>query len=107
MFYCMLIWFYICNSLLKFTCCEIKFIYSEKATKFCKITTLLSTGTTKDKSKVEISQNFVVFQEYMKFNFLTKFGNSGHSTFCNAIFLPPGVHLASVRSKTSAALAVL
>ena len=32
----------------------IKFIYSEKATKFCEISTLLLTGTTYDKSKVEI-----------------------------------------------------
>ena len=44
------------------------FIYSEKATKFCKISTLLLTGTTKDKSKLEISQNFVAFSEYMNFN---------------------------------------
>ena len=33
-----------------------KFIYSEKATKFCKIFTLLLTGTTYDKSKVKISK---------------------------------------------------
>ena len=45
----------------------IKFIYSEKATKFCQIPTLLLTGTTKDKNKVEILQNFVAFSEYMKF----------------------------------------
>ena len=32
----------------------IKFIYSEKATKFCEISSLLLTGTTYDKSKVEI-----------------------------------------------------
>ena len=30
----------------------VKFIYSEKATKFCKISTVDLTGTTKDKSKV-------------------------------------------------------
>ena len=45
----------------------VKFIYSEKATKFLKISTLLLTGTTWDKSKVEISQNFVAFSEYMNF----------------------------------------
>ena len=45
----------------------IKFIYSEKATKFCEIFPLLLTGTTQDKSKVKISQNFVVFSEYMNF----------------------------------------
>ena len=46
----------------------LKFIYSEKATKFCKISTLLLTGTTEDKSKVDISQTFVAFSEYMNFN---------------------------------------
>ena len=46
----------------------VKFIYSaEKATKFCKIFTLILTGTTQDKSKVKISQNFVAFSEYMNF----------------------------------------
>ena len=47
---------------------DVKFKYSEKATKFCKISTLHLTGTTKDKSKVKISQNFVAFSEYMNFN---------------------------------------
>jgi hypothetical protein len=46
----------------------LKFIYSEKATKFCEIFTLLLTGTTWDKSKVKISQNFVAFSEYMNFS---------------------------------------
>ena len=45
----------------------VKFMYSEKATKFCEIFTLLLTGTTYDKSKVKISQNFVAFSEYMNF----------------------------------------
>ena len=45
----------------------VKFIYSEKATKFCKISTLLLFVCTVDKSKVEISQNFVTFSEYMNF----------------------------------------
>ena len=45
----------------------LKLIYSEKATEFCEISTLLLTGTTQDKSKVEISQNFVAFSEYMNF----------------------------------------
>ena len=44
-----------------------KFIYSEKATKFCEISTLLLSTVHTDKSKVEISQNFVAFSEYMKF----------------------------------------
>ena len=46
----------------------LKFIYSEKATQFCEIFTLLSSVCTEDKSKVKISQNFVVFSEYMNFN---------------------------------------
>ena len=41
----------------------VKFIYSEKATKFCEISTLLLIG----KSKMEISQNFATFSEYMTF----------------------------------------
>ena len=45
----------------------IKFIYSEKATKFCEIFTLLLTVCTVVKSKVKISQNFVAFSEYMNF----------------------------------------
>ena len=43
-------------------------MYSEKATKFCEISTVLLTGTTQNKSKVEIQQNFVAFSEYMNFN---------------------------------------
>ena len=46
---------------------KVKFIYFEKATKLCEIFTLLLTGTTKDKSKVKISQKFVAFSEYMNF----------------------------------------
>ena len=42
----------------------LKFIYSEKATKFCEIVTLLLSVCTVDKSKVKISQNFVAFSEY-------------------------------------------
>ena len=47
---------------------QVKFIYSEKAKKFCEISTLLLSLCTVDKSKVEISQNFVAFSEYMNFN---------------------------------------
>ena len=46
---------------------NVKFIYSEKATKFSEISTLLLTTVHTVKSKVEISQNFVVFSEYMNF----------------------------------------
>ena len=42
----------------------VKFIYSEKATKFCEIFTLLLTVA---KSKVKILQNYVAFSEYMNF----------------------------------------
>ena len=44
------------------------YTYSEKTSKFCEIFTLLFTGTTKDKSKVNILQNFVAFSEYMNFS---------------------------------------
>ena len=46
---------------------SLKFIYSEKPTKFCKISTLLLSYVVPVKSKVEISQNFVAFSEYMNF----------------------------------------
>ena len=48
----------------------IKFIYSEKATKFCEISTLLLSYLVPVKSKLKILQNFVIFSEYM--NFKTK-----------------------------------
>ena len=44
-----------------------KFIYSEKATKFCKILTLLLSYVVPVKSKVKISQNVVAFSEYVNF----------------------------------------
>ena len=51
----------------------LKFIYSEKATKFYEIFILLLTTVHTVKSKVKISQNFVAFSEYM--NFMYKFLN--------------------------------
>ena len=42
----------------------LKFIYSEKATKFCEIFTLLLSYVVQVKSKVKISQNSVAFSEY-------------------------------------------
>ena len=45
----------------------VKFIYSEKATRFCEIFTLLLTTVHTVKSKLEILQNFVAFSEYMNF----------------------------------------
>ena len=50
----------------------IKFVYSKKATKFCKIFTLLLSIVHKNKSKVKISQNFVAFSEYMNFKDASK-----------------------------------
>ena len=48
---------------------HVKFIYSEKATKFCEISTVdLSYYVVTVKSTVQISQNFVAFSEYMNFN---------------------------------------
>ena len=46
---------------------DLKFIFSEKATKFCKIFILLLFYVVPVKSKVMISQNFVTFSEYMTF----------------------------------------
>ena len=48
----------------------IKFIYYEKATKFCKISTIDLSYAVPVKPTVEISQNFVAFSEYMNFNFM-------------------------------------
>ena len=45
----------------------LKFIYSEKATKFLEISIIDLTVTTSYKSKVEISQKNVAFSEYMNF----------------------------------------
>ena len=45
----------------------VKFIYSGEATKSCEISTLLLSVCTVDKSKMEISQNFVAFLEYVNF----------------------------------------
>ena len=50
----------------------IKFIYSEKATRFCKIFTLLLSYVVPVKSKVKISQRFVAFSEYMNFTYQGK-----------------------------------
>ena len=49
----------------------VKFIYSDKATKFCKIFTLLFTVCTVVKIKMKILQNSVVFSEYTNFNRLS------------------------------------
>ena len=46
---------------------DTNFIYSEKATKFCQVFTLLLSYVVPVKSKVKISQNFVAFSEYINF----------------------------------------
>ena len=51
-------------------------MYSEKATKFCKIFNLLLSYEVPVKSKVKISQNFVAFSEYMNFMRETNLGSS-------------------------------
>ena len=50
----------------------LKFVYSEKATKFCEIFTLLLSYVVPVQSKVKISQNIVAFSEYMNFNIVCK-----------------------------------
>ena len=59
----------------------LKFIYSEKATKFCKIFTLLLSYVVSVKRKVKISQNFVAFSEYMNFNTLLNHKNDLESIY--------------------------
>ena len=49
----------------------LKFIYSEKASRFCEIFTLLLSYGVPVKSKLIISQNFVAFSEYMNFTWKT------------------------------------
>ena len=56
------------QSLFSGTAKALKFIYSEKANKFCEISTLLLSYVVPVKSKVKISQNFVAFSEHMYFN---------------------------------------
>ena len=53
---------------------HVKFIYSEKATKFCTIFTLLLSYVAPVKSKVKILKSFVAFSEYMNFNKYFRFG---------------------------------
>ena len=45
----------------------VKFIYSEKVANFCEISTVDLSFVVTVKSKVEISQKFVAFSEYMNF----------------------------------------
>ena len=63
----------VCHRILTFRYFCLKFVYSEKATKFCEISPLLLFLCTVDKSKVEISQNFASFSENTNFNQKKKF----------------------------------
>ena len=56
----------------------IKFIYSEKATKFCEIFPLLLTVCSAFKSKRKILQYCVAFSEYMNFNKRPEQNIAGH-----------------------------
>ena len=60
----------------------VKFIYSEKATKFCEISTLLLSYVVPVKSKVEISQNFVAISEYMNFKWSWNNTKKGKNVPC-------------------------
>ena len=51
----------------------LKFVYSEKASKFCEIFPLLLSTVQTNKSKRKISQNFVTFSGYMNFKDSTVF----------------------------------
>ena len=54
--------------MLKVSQMQVKFVYSEKATKFCKLSNLILSTVHTDKSKVETSfAKFVAFSEYMNF----------------------------------------
>ena len=46
---------------------DLKFIYSEKATKFCEMFSLLFFYVVQVKSKLKILQNFLAFSEYLNF----------------------------------------
>ena len=64
---------------------HIKFIYSEKATQFCEISTVDLSYRVLVKSTVEISQNFVAFSEHMNFKIFLIFSQfiyfTGNSEF--------------------------
>ena len=67
----------------KIYCIYLKFKYSEKATKFCEISTLDLSYVVTVKSTVEISKNFVAFSQYMNFTY-----SFIYSTRTNFIFFP-------------------
>ena len=58
-------------------CCFLKFINSERATKFCKMSTIDLTVSIYVKCTVEILQKFVAFSEYMYFISICRILNFG------------------------------
>ena len=97
------------------------FIYSEKATQFCEISTIDLTYVVHVKSMVEISQKFVALSEYINVKFIyvftTKFNGTdvggfqlldliitelkSHMTCYNSIYnfylRVPNIHLTTLR----------
>ena len=59
----------------------VKFIYSEKATKFCEIFSLLLTAVHTVKRKGKISQTFVAFSAKMNFKTFDSCLTLGNFTF--------------------------
>ena len=76
---------------------RLKFIHSEKATKFCKIFTLLLTVCTMVKIKLKISHNLVAFSEHM--NFKSKIRAAKEDIHQNSFF-SKNVHLITIYQKT-------
>jgi hypothetical protein len=70
---------------------NLNFVYSEKATNFLEISTLLLSTVHTDKRKVEILQNFVAFSEYMNFtnwkSFQSETKKISTSTICKALMI--------------------
>ena len=63
----------------------LKFIYSEKATKFCEISTIdLSYVVLVKSTAVEILQNFVAFSEYMNFTVSSSRNRKAIHLYCNS-----------------------
>ena len=60
---------------------SVKFMFSKKATKNEEIFTILLSVCTVNKSKVEISQNFVAFSEYTNFNNLFSIFHDCNNSF--------------------------
>ena len=62
------------------------FIYSEKATKFCKISTIDLYNV---ESTVQVLQNFVAFLEYMNFKKHDKYIDQPGCRIVNNVFVAP------------------